>query len=342
MHITVDITHPAHVHMFKHAIRIWKRRGDSICILARDKDMTLDLLAHENLPYKVLTKTRDGAMGLAAELIQHSYGVWQAIRTHQSDIVIAVAGPFIVYPARLSRIPSLVFYDTEHARLSNLIAYPLATRIYVPRAYQGEVKDKFERYAGYQELAYLHPNHFTPDASKLQIENLQVGEPFTFIRLVAWESHHDWGDYGITDIYEVVRTLEQYGRVIISSEKPLPDDLKQYQMKGTPNDVHHLLAHARLLFGESATMASEAAQLGIPSIFLSTSHRGYTDELENRYQLVYNFNDTQAKQYLALHKAVDILVNYSPQVYQERHRKMLAEQIDVTQFIIEQVDQFLK
>lgn len=342
MHITVNITHPAHFHFFKNAIRLWQAEGHRVSILAREKDLTVPLLEEAGLAFKVLTQVGHGMRGLALELVQHSNGVWQHIQREKPDILVAIAGTFIVYPAKLANIPALVFYDTEHAKLSNRLSYPMASRIFVPRAYQGELSSKFERYQGYQELAYLHPNHFKADADKLAVEGLELDEPFSFVRLVAWNSHHDVYDYGVSNPHELVARLEKYGRVLISSEADLPPDLQGYQMRGRPNDVHHILAHARLLFGESATMASEAAQLGVPSIFLSSSRRGYTDELEARYGLVYNFNGEQARQDLALNKAESILASDPRTLYQERYATMIAEQIDVTAFIMQQVEKYGK
>lgn len=341
LRIAVDITHPAHFHFFKNAIQTWHERGQAVLILSRDKDLTLQLLDEAGWSHQMLSRVRRGMAGLALELVEHGTGVWRAIGQHRSQVIAAIGGTFIVHAARLRGIPSLVFYDTEHARLSNRITYPFATRIYTPRAYQDDLGAKQMRYNGFQELAYLHPKRFIPDPAKLAVEGLQPGEPFTFVRLVAWNSHHDTGDFGVRDIHEVVRQLAQYGRVLISSESPLPADLQPYERKGARGAVHHIMAYARLLFGESATMASESAQLGVPAIFLSTSSRGYTDELEQRYQMVFNFNGAHAIQADALACAQSILSDAAAaQTFHERHQRMMAEQIDVTAFIVEQVEAY--
>lgn len=343
LRIAVDITHPAHFHFFKNAIAEWNARGHDVLILSRDKDLTLQLLDEAKLPHKMLTKVRQGMLGLAIELVEHSVGVWQAMQKHGSQVVAAIGGTFIVHPASLLGIPSLVFYDTENAKLSNRITYPFATRIYTPRAYRYDLGPKQERYDGFQELPYLHPKRFTPDPAKLAVEGLNPGDPFTFVRLVAWNSHHDVGDFGVRDVHNVVSRLEKYGRVLISSESSLPDDLKPYERKGTVSDVHHVLAFARLFFGESATMASEGAQLGVPGIFLSTSSRGYTDELEKRYQMVFNFNGENALEDRALNCAEAILSDpKSPNLFRQRHTDMMKEQIDVTEFIVRVVENYAR
>lgn len=341
LRIAVDITHPAHFHFFKHAVAEWQGRGHDVLVLSRDKDLTLNLLDEAGYDHHCLTRVRKGMVGLGIELVQHSAGVWRALGKHRSQVVAAIGGTFIVHPARLRGIPSLVFYDTENATLSNRLTYPAATRIFTPRAYRDDLGEKHERYSGYQELAYLHPNRFTPDSSKLAIEGLSPGEPFTVVRLVAWGSHHDVNDFGVKNVHEVVQRLERYGRVLISSEASLPDDLKKYERKGRSGDVHHIMAYARLLFGESATMASESAQLGVPAIFLSTSSRGYTDEQERRYQMVFNFNGERAVQGFALDCADAILSDPTYETtFRQRHQQMMDEQIDVSAFIVDQVERY--
>ncbi|MBZ0308634.1 MAG: DUF354 domain-containing protein, partial [Anaerolineae bacterium] len=153
MQIAVDLSHPAHFHFFKNAIEIWKRQGHDVLILAREKDLTLPLLEETGWPYHCLSHARQGKHGLAVELLEHGSKAWRLLRTHHSQVVVAVSGAFIAYAARLLGIPLLVYYDTEHAKIANKISYPLAARIFTPRAYQGYLGAKHERYNGYQELA---------------------------------------------------------------------------------------------------------------------------------------------------------------------------------------------
>ena len=50
--------------------------------------------------------------------------------------------------------------------------------------------------------------------------------------------------------------------------------------RGPISGVHHLIAHCRLLVGESATMATEAAILGVPGIYCGHDFPCYVLELE--------------------------------------------------------------
>ena len=54
--------------------------------------------------------------------------------------------------------------------------------------------------------------------------------------------------------------------------------------------MHDLLYYATMYIGEGATMASEAAILGTPSIYINTLRLSYTDEEEAKYDLLYNYS----------------------------------------------------
>ncbi|MBN1562325.1 MAG: DUF354 domain-containing protein [Anaerolineae bacterium] len=335
MRILVDITHPMHVHFFRHAITRWRAADHEVRITSRNKDMTLALLAEFDLAHTQIGQhARRGIMGLGIELIERAWSLGRVVREFRPHVAAAEAGTFIVYGCLPYRVPVVVFSDTEHANISNTITYPFAKAVITPRAYQKSVGAKHIRYNGYQQLAYTHPNVFTPDPAVLAAEGLAPDEPFSIVRLVSWQASHDVGDYGVQNLRDVIVTLAEYGRVILSSESELPPDLHQYMLRGPRKNMLHLQAFARLFLGESATMASECAMLGTPAIFLSTSRRGYIDEQQARYRMVYSFNDPQTGQRNALAKARELLTDpTTPEKWQAKRNHMLAELIDVTDYI---------
>lgn len=341
MRVLVDIAHPAHVHFFRHAIHRWLAAGHQVLITSRDKDLTYTLLDEFGLPHQKLGAARKGMMGLGIELAQRSWAIHRWVGRFRPDVGVAIAGTFLVYGCYPHRVPTVVFTDTEHARFGNRITFPLATAIVTPRAYTDNVGPKQVRYNGYHELAYTHRSVFTPNPEYLTVEGLEKGEPFVLVRLVNWQASHDVGDYGIRDLHKIVRVLSRYGRVILSSEAPLPADLQSLQLRGPRKNMLHLQAFARLLFGESATMASECAMLGTPAIFVSTSRRGYIDEQQSRYGMTFSFNDPVHGQDQALEKAVELLEDPEvPALWQAKREKMLAELIDVNDFILDIVGRY--
>lgn len=341
MHILCDISHPAHVHFFRNAINAWRERGHQVTIVARDKDITLPLLDEYGYGYRCLSRARRGLAGLALELFEHEGRLCQGFWRNPPDVLIEVAGTFIVHAAKLLHRPSIVFYDTENATLSNAITYPFASAVCTPACYQGDIGARHVRYEGYQELAYLHPNWFRPDPMILTEIGLSPDDPFFVIRFVGWEASHDVAQKGFsfTGKMKLVQELERYGRVIITSESPLTRELEPYRMQLAPSKVHHLLAFATLYIGESATMASESAVLGTPAIFVSPVGRGYTDEQEQRYGLCYTISNQEEQKAIAKTLA---LVQHPDlkREWQEKRRRLLREKIDVTTWMTDYVENF--
>jgi hypothetical protein len=340
MRILVDILHPAHVHFFRHAIHIWEARGHEVCITLRDKDIARTLLDRLGLPYANLGAAGRGLVGMGIELWRRNRRLWRITRRFRPDVLAGIAGISIAHVGWLCRIPSVVFTDTENATLSNRLAFPFATVVCTPACYERPVRSRRHvTYQGYHELAYTAPRYFTPDRSRLRQWGVGDDERFMVMRLIAWGAAHDLSDRGFTDVAAAVRRLRAYGRVLISAEADLPAELAAYRIAASPEDVHHLLAFASLYIGESATMASESAALGTPAIFVSTSVRGYTNEQGRKYDLVYTFSERAGAQERALARAEAILA--APDAKRQwaaKRDRMLAESVDVTQFVVELVE----
>lgn len=334
MRYLFDLQHPAHLHFFRNLILELKKLGHEVLITGRDKDILVELAQCYQIPIVVFGKARPGVLRLATELIYRQSRLWGLISSFKPDVMMAIAGTFISSLGWLRRIPTYVFYDTEHATISNLLAYPFCRCVYVPRCYRGQIRWRHQRYPGYHELAYLHPNYFSADPGVLAEAGLRPGQRFALVRFVAWGAAHDIGLKGLTDANKrrLVTELSRYGRVLISSEAQLPEDLEPYRLQLPVHRMHHLLAHASLIFGESATMCSEGAVLGVPGVYIDPVGRGYTDEQERDYGLVYNFD--AAGQDLAIQKGVELFSSLDDTPWKDARRRLLADKIDVTQMLL--------
>src|SRR4029078_5854430 len=85
------------------------------------------------------------------------------IGRRRPDVVTAIGGAFVAPAGRLTRVPSLVFTDTEHVALDRYLTSPGATRICTPAAFTRDLPRAQVRYRGLHELAYLAPARFIPD-----------------------------------------------------------------------------------------------------------------------------------------------------------------------------------
>jgi predicted glycosyltransferase len=151
------------------------------------------------------------------------------------------------------------------------------------------------------------------------------------------------GERGLTidDKKRIVEHLARYGTVCISSEAPLPPDLQSRALCCPVRDVHHVIHFASMVVGESATMASEAAMLGTPALYIAHTLRGYTIDQEKRYGLVKNINPRRMDEVLSAITARAEDENVDEWARHQR-KKLLAERIDVTGFLDEQVMGYLR
>ncbi|NQT93931.1 MAG: DUF354 domain-containing protein [Lentisphaerae bacterium] len=342
MKVLVEILHPAHVHFFRHAIRTWLDRGDDVLVLSREKECANDLLEAFGIPYTSISSLPRTQAGLLLEMLRRDWRMARACARFKPDVLVGIMGVTIAQVGRLTGRPAIVFYDTENAALTNRFVYPLASAVCTPACYQGKVHGNHVTYPGYHELAYLHPNRFSPDPAVLRKAGLTPGEDYFMLRLVSWQASHDVGENGLTVSFvrRLVEMLAPHGRVLISSEGALPHDLEPHAFRPDATDMHHVLAFAKMLVGESATMASEAAVLGVPALFISDTGRGYTDEEEREYGLVFNFKRNETS---GIESRITDLLSL-PDLRQEfgrRRQRLLDEKVDTTGWIIDYVDRFL-
>ncbi len=103
--------------------------------------------------------------------------------------------------------------------------------------------------------------------------------------------------------------------------------------------MHDALAFASLVFGESSTMSSEAAMLGVPSVFVYPRvELGTTQELVNRWKILNWFTPDDFQQ--ALDKCEHILEKHDVAHWRSIGERLACECDDVTSFIIQQAYDF--
>jgi predicted glycosyltransferase len=341
MKIMIGVGHPKHVHFRKNIINNLLKDGHEVKIVARGKDITLHLLDAYGFNYEVVGTNYKSLLKKAYGLIESDIKVLRVAKRFKPDI-LAGGSPYLEHVSKLIGKPHIGFTDTEHATLTNWLSIPFSDVICTPSCYKGRIDPKKHViYNGYEELAYLHPNYFKPDPSVLDELGLAKDEKFALVRFVSWNASHDIADKGFINKNKVIDSLKQYCELFISSESKLPEAYQKYKIDIPPEKIHDMMYYADLFIGESASMACESAVLGTPAIFVSTSRRGYTDELESCYDMLYNFSGTKKGQEDALMKASEILNNKNTKkIWQKKRDKLLKEKIDVTKFITEFIESY--
>jgi len=244
----------------------------------------------------------------------------------------------VAHISKISRVKSVVFDDDddEVQPLVTKFVNPFADVLLSPDALKGKRKRKDTiYYPGYHELAYLHPKRFNPDPEILKSVGLTPEDIYFIMRFNVFKAHHDIGISGLSlaQKLELINLLKPHGKILITTEREIEPELQEYQLKISPEKIHSLMAYATLFLGDSQTMTSEAAVLGVPSLRCNSfvGRISYLKEEEQRYGLTFGFLPTQFN--LLLNKLKELLVTENlKKEWQKRRQRMLSEKIDVTAF----------
>lgn len=335
MRILVDVTHPAHVHLFRPTIATLESRGHDVHVVSREKDVTTTLLDANDIDHVVLSRKRNGPVGVAREWLARELRLLRHARRLDPDVLLSRFNPATAHVSALLGIPNVIMHDTEVAGAIERITIPFAEVVCTPAGYDGEFGDRHMRYDGFHELAYLHPARFEPDPERLRHAGVDPDEPYAVVRLVGMDAHHDSGATGMSPetVRDMIDGLADHGSVYVTSELPIPDDLAEYENPVPAADVHHLLAFADTYVGDSSTMAIEAAVLGTPSIRFNPLDRemGVFDDLHEYGLISSTFDEHDAAE-----TAITLMgdADAGPR-WRRRRRRLLAEKIDVTAFLVE-------
>lgn len=346
MKAMICIQHPAWVHQFHYIIDQETKAGNQVLTLVAEKDGNTTLLERFNIPYtRCARSTGVNVIEKGLLFIGLCFRfTWEALR-FQPDILIGRASPMMAIAAWITRKPHLVYEDTEVSKFSLRICKRLSTKILTPRTFLTDLGTRQERLDTYKELFYLHPSVFTPDKQALRDVGFNPDEPYILVRFVAWNASHDIGKKGLSDHgkIDLVSRLSKYGRVYVSAEADVPDALKPHLLKTPYELVHHVLAFARLVFSEGATMASEAAVLGTHALYVNVIKSGSTQEQSQRFHLLYNFNDGEERYALAAAKAEELLS--APELEAKGRAKqqtLLSEKVDINRYYMAEMERLIK
>jgi uncharacterized protein len=338
MKILLDIGHPAHVHYFRNSVRLLEKRGHQFVITTRDKEVTLDLLRSYGFDYTCTGRNKAGFINKFLTMIRNDIAVYKVARKFKPDLFLSFFSPFAAQVGWLLRKPVIGFTDTEFAKLSIRLTKPFTGYIFTPQSFWTEFGKNHYRFKGFMETFYLHPHYFTPDPSVLPRLGFMPGEKFFIMRFVSFSAGHDAGESGMnhSSKIEIAEYLASKGKLVISSEAPLPAALEKYRMRLPPAHFHSILAFASMYVGEGITTASECALLGTPAVLINTLTTGYIKEQEER-GLVFQFKTAEAA-IPRIRSLADL--DQNKRVFTERRDKMIADHIDCTAFITELIDEF--
>ena len=360
MKILVYMGHPAHFYLYKNTIKQLREDGHQVEILIKKKDILQTLLDNQGWEYhNILQEGRKNSkLGMLIGMLKRAWRQNKFCAQYKPDILTGTSVENS-YIGKLRHIPVINCNEDDAAvvPLYAKLSYPWANAILNPIVCNsGKWDSKATKYPSYQELAYLHPNHFTADAKVVKAYEIDVTKPYFVMRFASLHAHHDNGIKGInTEIAErLVKILEPFGTIYITSERPLEPQFEKYRIKINPLDMHHVMAFASLYIGDSQTMAAEAGVLGVPFVRFNdfVGRIGYLRELEDVYELGYGIHATPLPENSSIHRnngsvqpsGVEALYERVEQLmampaeerkatFATRREKMLSEKIDCAKFL---------
>ena len=344
MNILIDIGHPGHVHLLHYTVNELRNRGNRLFFMVRDIPVAKRLMeCYGMMPYLDLGGKKDSLTGKAWTVLKQDIEALHFVLQHHIDLGLS-SGLVLSHISRITGMKSIMFDDDDDAAEPLIVKYghPLTNVVFTPDCIQRKTK-RAVYYAGTHELAYLHPNRFTPDPSVLQHAGIQKGECFFILRFVALKGHHDVGQHGLSleQKEALVNLLKPHGRVIITSERAIEPEFEQYHLPVLSEEIHSLMAYSSMFLGDSQTMTSEAAVLGVPALKCNSfaGRLSVPNMLEQKYDLCYaytpdHFNDMYSRIKQLLEKDPAELISE----WQTKRQHMLDEMIDPTEFFVNYIE----
>ncbi len=324
-----ELNHPKHYYQFKYVMQSLQSQGHEVLVLARDKDVLPNVLQEEGVPYTVFGKHRKSMWAKVLGTFGLMWNYIAIARREKPDVIVSKASWYGVATAKLLGKKSVIFPDSEVVAVTNKFVVPLCTKVVTPQPFKLDYGKKHCRMAGIFEDCYLSPSVYKANPDIVEQHGLK--RPYAVIRFVGWYANHDVGNKGFTleQKKKLVETIGKYMTVYISSENPLPDDLKSYKLPTPASVIHDVLSFADLYVGDSQTMAAEASLVGTPAI-RSNSFVGPNDMsnfimLEKTYGMLFNIADPAE----AISKAEELAAHSRKSEWQRKRENYYSETGDM-------------
>lgn len=344
MRILIDVNHPAHVHLFRYAAQEWESHGHKVFWTARDKELVIALLRHYGIDFEVLSTYRRGLAQMAVELLVRDWKLLRFAQQVRPDVMLGTSVN-ITHVSKLIPARSIFFTesDPQLIRLISYLSFPFADIIVMPDVLPDIWASKQVKHTSYHELAYLHPDRFTPDPSVLDELGVALGESFFILRFIAWGASHDVGESGLTREagLRIIETLAPHGQVFITSEGDLQPEFEPYRAGIAPHRIHDALYYAALFIGDSQSMTTEASLLGTPALRCNSmvGRTAVIDELDDKYALSYGFLPSETDSLVAKLAELVQMENLQSEWCQRRNI-LLKDKNDLTEWMVNFVESY--
>lgn len=334
--------HPSKYHLFKFLIRHLIAKGFHVDIAIVTKDILEDLIKKEGWSYTNIFPEgrRISAIPiLLATVINFFRTFWRLVKftsgkKHDyflSDDVLSIIG-------WLKGVKSYHFQDDDYNAVpESALLLSTANFTFAPDTTDlGQFNSKKISYNSLHELAYLHPNRFSPKREILEKYGLN-GKKYFVLRLVSLTASHDVGKKGLNNelVQSLINILQKNGEILITAERKLPQEFEKYRMNISPEDISNVIYFSDMFIGDSQTMATEAAVMGVPSLRCNSfvGKISSMEELEKKYKISWGFLPEDFEK--LIEKVEELLSKEDLKlVLKGKRKKMLEDKVDLSTFMI--------
>lgn len=338
MKILFDINHPVDVNFFKNAIIYLYEKGFNIKVIYRPRGRLSKIIEYELGEFnpKPIGYHAKSFITKIISQIWRDFILIPYMFKEKFDLIVCF-GPTSSIAAKIAQIPYLAFDDDFEYKIPFYHANLFATKHIYPDFIKYSSKNAV-KYQGYKELAYLHPNYFSPRIE--EIKNLGIIENgYVFIRHISNVSLN----YKETNdtLFELLSILKSFKiKVLLSIEdKSLvcKIDSEVIILNEPIPDIYSLMYFAILAISYGDTVARECSLIGVPTVYVGGRDMLMHVELIQEGIMTSTQDLDEIKTLLS-----SDLINKK-----KKHTEIVSEKIkkdwcNTTQFILDQITEYTK
>ena len=289
------VNHARHPYILNNLRKKLIEQGDNVYIGSRslDKPHLAEIVQELGWDtFEIKPITSKSPIGIVSLIIKQIIQLNKIIRKYKIDRIISCGPNIASIAAKINRINSVGWIDTEHVNFQVRSAFYLSDVLIAPEfSYFNQYKRII--FKSIIDSAYLHPSIFKYNPEIVDnLGLLENGRPILY-RLTNFTALHDKKIKFREWEYDFIREIAKNHPILLVSEGELPKVLQKYQKKFKFTDFHHILSQCKLYIGSGLSTATEANLLGIPAIYTNPLSGGTIAEFQKRFGLIHNHRITR-------------------------------------------------
>lgn len=275
------------------------KSSNNVIVIAREKEILWKLLNENGIEYMKFSHSKSS--NIFVKFLYYLKNLTRFLRIakqSKANFFISKASINTVFVKLFVRkCKAYIFPDSEVVWLTNRVVVKFADKVFTPEIFERDFGKKHIRVPGIFENSYLSPLYSSIVPIDLSEKGYNTDQKTVFLRFVGWKANHDFKHFGFSHSQkeELVNLFHKHSfNILISSEAKLSEELLEFQCPYPASMVHSVLKACNYYVGDSQTMASESALLGLKSYrfnsFVGENDMANFKYLENKRRLR-NYNN---------------------------------------------------